>query len=571
MKKPAKKSVGKPARKTPPRTQEKSRPKAARGKIKLSRLVLHPLLFGAFPILFLFAYNSRESQISEILLPLAITVAVTAVVTLGLGLLLRNFYKSGIIASIGVGVFFGYGRLVDLTRDWQVPFRQIVILSLLAAAAIAGIVFLLRTKRDLLPLTKILNFAAGVLVAIQLVLAAVGLWSLRPGNAQAAEAMAPSGAVAPVGRGAPAGQTTGPEKLAPAECPDIYYIILDGYGRADMVARYYNYDNSAFVGFLEEKGFHVFSDARPNYCQTLLCLSSVLNMDYIDDFITLDKNGDDRIPLMRKLRKNALFAYLKSKNYSIVAFSSGYEFTEIPDADVRLTPSGALSEFQNILLTTTTMSIMDGTTAFDEHRRRIAYILNTLPVVPSDGRPRFVFAHIVCPHPPFVFGPDGEKVKTNFSFSLLDGDGYMGQGGTVEEYTKGYFDQVTYLNKLVRVAVSQILAANPLKPPVIVLQADHGPGIGMNFLSLQRTNLKDRFAMLYALYLPGYVGKWPAPLSSPVNTFRFILNRYGGADLPLLEPRNYYSTWPRPFIFTDVTAMLDDEPAVTPNTGKAVR
>ena len=41
------------------------------------------------------------------------------------------------------------------------------------------------------------------------------------------------------------------------ERPDIYYIILDGYSRADVLQYVYGYDNGAFIQSLQERGFYV--------------------------------------------------------------------------------------------------------------------------------------------------------------------------------------------------------------------------------------------------------------------------------------------------------------------------
>jgi hypothetical protein len=58
--------------------------------------------------------------------------------------------------------------------------------------------------------------------------------------------------------------------------PDIYYIILDAYGRADTLQSLFDYDNSEFLDFLEAKGFYVADCAQSNYSQTILSLSSSL-------------------------------------------------------------------------------------------------------------------------------------------------------------------------------------------------------------------------------------------------------------------------------------------------------
>ncbi len=43
-------------------------------------------------------------------------------------------------------------------------------------------------------------------------------------------------------------------------------------------------------------------------------------------------------------------------------------------------------------------------------RERILYLLDTVPQVAGDRAPTFTFAHILSPHPPFIFGENGEDV-----------------------------------------------------------------------------------------------------------------------------------------------------------------
>jgi hypothetical protein len=50
--------------------------------------------------------------------------------------------------------------------------------------------------------------------------------------------------------------------------PDIYYIIVDGYARADVLREYYEFDNSEFLNGLEKRGFTVNDSSRANYYWT---------------------------------------------------------------------------------------------------------------------------------------------------------------------------------------------------------------------------------------------------------------------------------------------------------------
>ena len=78
-----------------------------------------------------------------------------------------------------------------------------------------------------------------------------------------------------------AAQTQG-ASLPLGYAPDIYYIILDAYGREDVLMEMFNYDNTSFLRFLESKGFYVAECSQSNYAQTMLSLTSSLNFDYLD-------------------------------------------------------------------------------------------------------------------------------------------------------------------------------------------------------------------------------------------------------------------------------------------------
>jgi hypothetical protein len=46
------------------------------------------------------------------------------------------------------------------------------------------------------------------------------------------------------------------------------------------------------------------------------------------------------------------------------------------------------------------------------------------------------------------------------------------------------------------------------------------------------------------------------PTVTPVNAMRALLNPVLGTRLPLLDDRAWFSTWPRPYVFDDVTAQV---------------
>ena len=59
--------------------------------------------------------------------------------------------------------------------------------------------------------------------------------------------------------------------------PDIYVILLDGYPRADTLARLFDFDNGPFLAALEAKGFDVSAGSSSNYMYTELTLDFALS------------------------------------------------------------------------------------------------------------------------------------------------------------------------------------------------------------------------------------------------------------------------------------------------------
>jgi hypothetical protein len=152
------------------------------------------------------------------------------------------------------------------------------------------------------------------------------------------------------------------------------------------------------------------------------------------------------------------------------------------------------------------------------HRERILYTLERLGELPALPGPKFVFAHIVAPHWPHVFGPNGEKVHEH------------------PDSTSGYRNQVIFINKQVLPLLEKIIAASAT-PPVVLLQGDHGAVV---------ESLEQRMSILSAYFLPGSRLDLPEDIS-PVNSFRVVFNAYFGAKLPLLENAAYYSRYETPY------------------------
>ena len=351
----------------------------------------------------------------------------------------------------------------------------------------------------------------------------------------------------------------------PSSLPDIYYIILDGYAREDVLKDIFNYDNSQFLNQLKKRGFYIADKSLANYDQTCLSNAASLNFAYLDKLDGLANlvgtESGDRLPLHDVINKNRAIQFLKQFGYVFVAFSSWWGCFDVEDADVFNAPPLLPREFHYMLISYTPISLLleklHIKSAFDVHREKLVYIFEHIANLPKRDFPVFLFSHILAPHPPFVFDENGKAVAwpKKKSIAFCDGSMIIKTEQMRREYISFYIGQLKYVNKRVIEIIDGIIAKSS-KPPIIIIQADHGPGSMLDWESVENSNLKERMGILNAYYLPAGGEKYLYSGITPVNTFRAIFNVYFGAKFGLLEDKIYFSTWSHPYRFIDVTQKV---------------
>jgi hypothetical protein len=485
----------------------------------------HPILFAIAPILFVYAHNGIRIPIDprELLVPIALSLAVTAMLWTIAGLMFRSAARAALVVSLFLVLFFTYGHIAEKVAPAVYASAEL----LLAWTTLMGIGVWLaarhqkrRPRGSLFGLTVLLNAVAVGILAVNLA-PGVRAFANRPPRIEHA---------------------AGPGRVAADPgSPDIYYIITDSYVRSDVLKSRYQTDNSAFIDELRRLGFYVADRARSNYSATHLSLASSLNFTYLDSLAqALGPEATNVGPLVEMMQDSRLVDFLRRRGYTIASFASSHIGTDLAGPDVHFAPPWSLSEFQNLLVSTTLLRdvlIMMHGSSVDRHRDRVLYTLRHLPDAGLGRHPVFVFAHILSPHRPIIFGKP-----------------VMRPG--LSPFAAVYGGQVLYLNKPLIDVVQRILAQSP-RPPVIIVQADHGIRDAITWGDSARSHLLERHAILDALYLPPTArGTRPADLLydsiSPVNTFRIVLSQYFDTTLALLPDRSYYSLPERPYHFYDI-------------------
>jgi hypothetical protein len=346
-----------------------------------------------------------------------------------------------------------------------------------------------------------------------------------------ASAMA-SGALTPV----PANESAVPG-IAPEDAPDIYVLLLDGHPRADTLAEDFGLDISPFLDSMRDLGFQVADSSHSNYNTTILTVSSMLNARPVDELMPpgLTQRADEYRALTASMAQADAVQRLDQAGYSTVAVAPPFGNVTLWNAD-RLIASSAASDFELSLLQQGLLRhVLPGiqrTWLQDLQRQGILDSFAALESLAAEktDRPRFVFAHVLAPHPPYVFAADGSPTDGFECFpafcSMWDrgeryGDAVLAPAAA----------QVQYIDSLVLRATARIIA-NSHRPVAIVVMSDHG--------HRHRAADKDElFRNLFLSYTPGHPDVFPAN-TTPINVLPRLMNAYLDAGMALAPEGSYW-------------------------------
>jgi len=471
------------------------------------------LLLAAFPVLYLYSYNISEIDAGQLGFPLSVYLAGAFLLWALLTLLLRDGRKAGLATALFILLFSSYGRLYEYLTSLGVfvPGHAYLLPGVLFIWGYC-VYFISRAKRDFRTSTTVLNIIAAVLIVLNL--ANILIYEITKPQFDAGVPLNATDNVTSV-----TGETQ--------SLPDIYFIILDEYANHDALKEWCGYDNSWFLKSLEDKGFYIASKSTTRSYDTPQAMASVLNMEY------LAGNGDPSWSdtTYQKLAHSKAADFLKSKGYKFVYFGcwTGLEsfdkyMEKYADLYFNHYESGnnRVNEFEQILWKTTMLSPvyykLTGSQYDIVMRRGVLDTLEHLKEIPDIAGPKFVFAHILPPHEPFVFGPKGETVAPINYHNFKDRQFYLGQC----IFISGEIDKV----------VGELVAKSK-QPPLIIIQSDHGlrpghPGMDIDI------DVNGWHRILNAMYLPGMDKAVLYDSISSVNTFRLIFNQYFNADYDLL-------------------------------------
>jgi len=459
---------------------------------------IHSFLLVPALIFFLFVYNYALTSVHSTLRSYLVATGISLFIfSCFYFLFKKNKHKAGVVTSSLMLILSFYGFIYETAekmyyKGWW-PFSEIhrYILSLILIFILILFYFLFRTKRSFHSLT--LSFNVFVLTFIFINLGQLTSAIIKKNDKEI-----------------PVKIKTTPVKINNSY-PDIYYIILDGYANDSILDKIYNYPDNSLTNFLQSTGFYVAKHSRANYISTDPSLSSSLNFSY------LNTSNDTIGKIKNIIYDNKVSAYLKEKGYKVVHVRSGYSVSrENYNADTIITLNN-LDEFERTLLKYTIFRLDDllGYAGYKTFKEQLSVIYKALNV----QGPKYVFIHIVSPHPPYMCDEYG-----NYKASPRITNVWW-------EPKKDYLAQLKYINTEVIKFTSSILRHSKTSP-IIVIQSDHGPWIQSRFLN---QIYHTRSMILNAYHIPFEWENKLYPTITPVNTFRNIFNGLFQDSLPILK------------------------------------
>jgi len=468
-----------------------------------------PVLVASYPIVYLYSQNVQIVSSSQLVLPLSIAWVGSLILWAIFSLIIKDTKKGGIISAVFVVFFFAYGHLFDWATSisaLEIRHRHFLPIILFIAGYIGYFIAVTKKPELFKNVFKVSCVAVAFLLVVNIVpIIPVELQKSQMGIHQSSTS---PGTVPRIADSA-------------ANYPDIYYIVLDEYASFETLETVWGYDNSEFKDFLKSKGFFVAEKSRTHCTSTVVVVPSILNLKPITDL----HPSDDRLELISLINDNHAMRFFSAKGYTTVAIG-----VHTISADINMQSDYAFKFQENsqevttidgfhLLLIDMTMvrpfsfifkpKIVDN---LDLARYSRLYDLNRITQLSDIPSPKFVYAHIMLPHEPFLFDKNGNKIDCN------DRSNYHNKNI--------YLEQLMFTTQRVEFTIDSLLKQYPeSERPIIIIQSDHG--LRTHHDGVSEYMPKDEpNKILNAFLLPNYNGTDLDDNIPPIEVLPLVIDYY---------------------------------------------
>ena len=537
-------------------------------EIKKNSKIFHPFLIAFFPIIAVYSVNIGLIQLEQFIFPTLIIVGGAFLFFLCLKYVLKNAKKAALIVTLAFIIFFSFGHVYNMLNQVSIGDIDLgsnrILLPIFVISFGIGSFLIVRTKRTLDNATSIVNTISVVFITV--IIAMVGIEAFGCDECLIQQTYSLGIFSNQIMDSTLYFEEHSFSVSESGSLPNVYYIILDGYPRNDVLKKHLDFDNSEFIDFLKQREFYVAENSYSNYSLSSTSIPATMNMNYVN-FLANELGEDSRSydPLLGKdfglYADNQVIKNFKSMGYKVAKIGSVPMYLhEMPLADLSLCYK-SIHLMDNRLFDTVARTSMIGyfieRWSEDLQRQIILCAFEELPKISSYyEEPVFVWSHIMLPHFPLIFGANGEPVTPGESLLVMNNPHVFGGADSSWNIKQQFLQQLQFANKKSIKLIDKILENE--KQSIIIIQSDHGSAFDVNLHDPTDDDVHQRLSNINAIYFPD---EKPREIlmndQTNVNTFRIVFNSYFGSDYDILEDKIYWNlSFKKPFWFKDVTSVL---------------
>ncbi len=321
--------------------------------------------------------------------------------------------------------------------------------------------------------------------------------------------------------------------------PDALFILLDGYGRGDVLEDFYDYDNSRFLRDIVDLGFEVNEGASSNYNRTYASVASMMDLGYP---IKTAADISDSPETIRGLlgQGGSLVAAFRDAGYELTFSENAWGSSRCgsPVDHCWRTEVTRTNAYYLSLLTPIAPLVRQNlvhpvnSTSWAQINQLASVVLDRT----ERQAPQLIWAHFVLPHPPVNL--DGSCVEQTDSWR----NGLMLTGGGADDDRRreAFVEQTKCTNETLTRQLKPILEKNP--EMVVFLFSDHGPD-GQQQLTtfpsdLTVEQIQERYGILLATRMGDQCGSIGS-VATLVNGTRLFVGCALGLNIEAVDERSF--------------------------------
>ena len=475
------------------------------------------LLICFYPCAFMFFQNVGEARAVDMLPFFGIFLLTAAIAFLIADLFLRNMARAAILADLGILIVIHFTLICNGIKRLIPQFHNIYFLVFTGVILLGLLILFARKKPNMI-------IPCGLLALVFGCLTVVNLFMALPTLISAATYQRPA---APLDSQLAALQFHGEKR-------NVYYMIFDEYGGSENLIHYYDYDNEAFLGELEERGFSVSRTSRnTESCWTVTLIPNMMNLDYVTD---------DSIPINNRLEwleDPVLYRLFQQNGYQVNLINHngflGEEHCNLlsqPQYDETISDylyeNSIFCQIPELKWIIEREILHRGEHGPMESLQNVSQSLKDC-WMQAQEQPTLTVSYFVSPHAPFLFDESGKATCPDAYYDW--------------RIPELYLAKLEYTNQVILEAVDQIQRHDP--DAVILLQADHGartPGQLVNEFGGPWFDTEEEIPYMQSVLCCAYVPEENVSVSGEtcINATRKVFSSVFGLNLPPLEvPQNY--------------------------------